>query len=206
VDNPGQISRDHSIEVIEGGQNGIKFPIYSLVGGKWTSFRALSEEAADEALAQLGQLRRQTTDTLPIGGGRDFPQDPDERWRWTHKLANQAGVPYERMHTLVERYGSWATAVADFCTAAADAPLTHHPDFTQREIMFIAQQEQVVHLDDLILRRTLIGMLGQLSGPLLQELAEWVGAGLGWSDEEKAAEVERTAVMFKERHSIDLKL
>jgi glycerol-3-phosphate dehydrogenase len=206
VDNPGQISRDHSIKVIEEGQNGIKFPIYSLVGGKWTSFRALSEEAADEALAHLGQLRRQTTDTLPIGGGRDFPHDPDERWRWTHKLANQAGVPYERMQTLVERYGSWATSVADFCTAESDAPLTHHPDYTQREIIFIAQQEQVVHLDDLILRRTLIGMLGQLTGPLLAELAEWVGAGLGWSDEKKAAEVKRTAVMFKDRHGINFKI
>jgi glycerol-3-phosphate dehydrogenase len=46
---PGQISRDHSYPVLPPG-NGIDFPIYSLVGGKWTTFRALAEQVANEIL------------------------------------------------------------------------------------------------------------------------------------------------------------
>ena len=43
----GMISRDHSIQVIE-PDDAIRFPIYSLVGGKWTTFRAFSEEVTDK--------------------------------------------------------------------------------------------------------------------------------------------------------------
>ena len=46
-----QISRDHRIEVVSGDWTNLAFPIYSLVGGKWTSFRAFSEEVTDKALA-----------------------------------------------------------------------------------------------------------------------------------------------------------
>src|SRR5690606_1920846 len=35
----GSISRDHSIRTVEAG-NGLNFPIHSLIGGKWTTFRA----------------------------------------------------------------------------------------------------------------------------------------------------------------------
>ena len=51
---PGQISRDHSFPVLATG-HGIDFPIYSLVGGKWTTFRALAEQVADEILRVLGR-------------------------------------------------------------------------------------------------------------------------------------------------------
>src|SRR5208283_4923940 len=44
---PGQISRDHSFPVLAPG-NGIDFPIYSLVGGKWTTFRALAEQVSGD--------------------------------------------------------------------------------------------------------------------------------------------------------------
>ena len=39
----GLISRSHSIPVV-GPDDDIKFPVYSLVGGKWTTFRALAEQ------------------------------------------------------------------------------------------------------------------------------------------------------------------
>jgi len=43
----GQISRDHSTRIIEPDEK-ISFPIYNLIGGKWTTFRAFSEQVADK--------------------------------------------------------------------------------------------------------------------------------------------------------------
>ena len=68
VDDPGEISRDHSI-----GRDrlpGSPVPVLSLIGGKWTTFRALAAQAADEVLAVLGHGRRTDTADTPIGGGR----------------------------------------------------------------------------------------------------------------------------------------
>ncbi|TIM59290.1 MAG: glycerol-3-phosphate dehydrogenase, partial [Mesorhizobium sp.] len=49
---PGLISRDHSAPVmeIEGNRT---WPIVSLVGGKWTTFRGFAEEVADMLLSRL---------------------------------------------------------------------------------------------------------------------------------------------------------
>jgi len=63
----GQISRDHSTRVVE-PSDGIDFPVYNLIGGKWTTFRAFSEQVADQILARLGQDRSTTTRDTAIGG------------------------------------------------------------------------------------------------------------------------------------------
>ena len=69
----GQISRDHSI--VEGPENApYNFPVLSLVGGKWTSFRAFSEQVTDRVLSFLAEERLQDTRSMAIGGGKDYPR------------------------------------------------------------------------------------------------------------------------------------
>ncbi len=194
----GQISRDHSIEVLEPGA-GLHFPILSLVGGKWTTFRAFSELAADAALARLGVSRRVTTQDMPIGGGRDYPRTPEAQQHWLSELQAKTGLPEERLKTLFDRYGTRAAHIAAFIAAGEDAPLRGQPDYTRREIMFLAQNERVVHLDDLPLRRSLIAWLGYLTADLLDELAEVVGEALGWSIDQRRAEVTRARTILADQ-------
>ena len=54
----------------------------SLVGGKWTTFRASAEHLADRALALLARPRRRSTKGVPIGGGRGFPTTERARQQW----------------------------------------------------------------------------------------------------------------------------
>ena len=77
----GQISRDHEIRVLDGVWTGLEFPVYSLVGGKWTSFRAFSEQVTDKALEFLNLPRQKGTASLPIGGGRGYPKSPEDHKR-----------------------------------------------------------------------------------------------------------------------------
>ncbi|MFH1523696.1 MAG: glycerol-3-phosphate dehydrogenase C-terminal domain-containing protein, partial [Chloroflexota bacterium] len=129
---------------------------YSLVGGKWTSFRAFSEQVTDRALTFLGLTRKADTKSLPIGGGKDA------------------------------------------------ALLKSTPSFTCDEIMSMTRREKIVHLDDLLLRRTLLGYLGQLTRPLIEQMAEWCGDALGWDREQKKIEVARTLEILADRHEVRL--
>jgi len=150
--NAGQITRDHHIQEDKLGS----LPVYSLVGGKWTSFRAFSEQVTDRALAFLGLPRKLDTKTLPIGAGKD--------------------------------------AFA----------LKTDPIFTRAEIVSMAEREKIVHLDDLVLRRTLLAYLGQLTRPLMVELSIALGDSLGWNGEQKKAEVVRTLAILADRHGVRL--
>lgn len=197
----GHISRDHHIEVVE--PNGVlSFPILSLVGGKWTTFRAFAEQVTDEVLGRLGILRRASTRDLPIGGGRDYPRTVEDQRCWLEALAAQSGLPLERVRVLFERYGTRAAEFAAYIAEGEDRPLQHHAGYSHREIAYIAQQEKVVHLDDIVLRRSLMAWLGELTPALVEELAEVVGEALGWSEEERLAEAARTFGVLAEYYAV----
>ncbi len=202
----GQISRDHSIRTVE--PNGdLAFPILSLVGGKWTSFRAFAEQTTDAVLSRFGRERVTSTADLPIGGGANYPRTDAERQGWLRDLAQESELPQERLAQLFERYGTRARDVAHFIAdlPGADAPLTHHPAYSRGEIQFLAQREGVAHLDDLVMRRTLMAMLGELSDDLVVELAEVSGEALGWDEAAQQAEVEQLLRLMRESHRIDLR-
>ena len=200
----GQISRDHSIEVVSGDWTNLAFPIYSLVGGKWTSFRAFAEQVTDKALTYLGMSRQKDTRSLPIGGGRGYPRTPDELKRQVESLSAWTALPKDRLQILFERYGTRAEAIASFMSGGTDQVLRSLPDYTRREIIFIVQHEKVQHLDDFILRRSMLAMLGCLTLDSIHELAGVLSNALGWGDEQISAEVARTLSILADRHGVVL--
>jgi len=197
----GNITRDHTIHVDEPDAN-LRFPVYSLVGGKWTTFRALSEQTADMVLARLQKPRLVRTELLPIGGGKDYPRSKPERQRWINRMHQSTKLPPARLQELLERYGTRAEAIATYIVAEPDETIRENPTYTQREIMFIAQHEKVGHLDDVILRRSLLAILGWLDGNVLTKVGEAAGSALGWSLEQTHAEIERAARILMEQHGV----
>ena len=198
VSTAGQISRDHSIRPVEG----LDYPVYALVGGKWTTFRAFSEQTADVVLRHLGLNRQVSTAQRAIGGGRDYPKIAADRASWLAKLQDETGVALERLETLFERYGTYAAQVAHFISQDSDTILQHTPEYSRREILFIAQQEQVAHLDDFVLRRSLLAMLGKVRPDSLAEIATVLAEALDWSPQATQAEVERTLEILRTRHGL----
>ncbi len=200
----GQITRDHKINVVSGVWTGQNYPIYSLVGGKWTTFRAFAEQVTDKALAYLGLTRQKDTKSLPIGGGRGYPRTPEERKRAFEGLRAWTTMPYERLDMLYDRYGTRAEKIAMFVAKQPDEPLRSLPDFSRREVFYLARQEKIVHLDDLLLRRSNIAMLGLLTRARVDELADTLGDALGWDDERKNTEAARTLDIMADRHGVRL--
>jgi glycerol-3-phosphate dehydrogenase len=200
----GQITRDHHIQVLEGEWTGLGFPVYSLVGGKWTSFRAFAEQVTDKVLGFLGKARGKSTRELGVGGGHNYPRTAEERKRYLDGLAAWTGFSAERVQSLFARYGTRAESVAMFLSKQADEPLKSLPEYSRREIGFLCLHENVVHLDDLVMRRTMLAMLGQLTRPALDELADVASNFLGWDAAQKKAEVTRTLELLATRHSVRL--
>jgi len=180
----GQISRDHSIME----DNLVEIPVYSLVGGKWTSYRAFSEQVTDKALATLSRTRKADTKNLPIGGGRDYVEVKDS-----------SGCDSQ----LFARYGSRCREVTAY-QAGDTTPLENYPEMMRCEAAFLTEKEKVAHLDDLILRRSLMAYLGKMNRPLVDELADIVADVLGWNEQQIQAEIARTLSVLKDQHGVIL--
>lgn len=194
----GAISRDHSIRVFE-AEGDRPFPVLSLVGGKWTTFRACGEEIADAVLKRLGRSRLRTTSGVAVGGGAGWPKDVA-----AHVAATAARfrVPVARAAQLFERYGTGMTAILESFAGEAEIPLIHLPDHSRQEIAFLARNERVVHLVDVVLRRTLVALHGRATSDALAELADVVGTTLGWPPERRAAEAKAASGFLVDNHAV----
>ena len=182
---PGFVSRDYRIEPTKFGSDGTT-SMLSLVGGKWTTFRALAEHLANDALAVLGVDRRTSTENLAIGGGVGFPLGAADTSAWVR--ANSTVVSADRARALLSRYGTKAAEVIAYLADRADAPLVTVPEFSTVEIAYLCEREFVVHLNDLFLRRTIVAFTGGLSQAVFDELGSVVASALGWTPEQLQSE------------------
>ena len=200
----GQITRDHEIQVVSGDWTGLNFPVYSLVGGKWTSFRAFSEQVTDKTLKFLGKARQKDTRTLSIGGGRGYPITLEDIKRKIDGIAAWTGLSAERVEVLFERYGTRAEEIASFISRTQDQPLKTLPSYSHRELGFLAQYEKIIHLDDFLLRRSMLAMLGHLTREAVDEVCDALGESLSWDEKRIKREVERGLNLLEEKHKARL--
>lgn len=183
------ISRGHSVRILE-PEASRDFPIYCLIGGKWTTFRAFAEQAGDQIMARLGVRRKCATAHLPIGGGRDFPADAAAKEAWIRRVAEKSGLGRGRVADLLDRYGTAAEAYVASAATGSERPLQSLPSYTVGEIERIVASECVVHLSDLVCRRSLIALLGDARPEVLRELADLAGSVLNWDQPRKEQEIE----------------
>jgi glycerol-3-phosphate dehydrogenase len=165
----GSVTRDHSIAAL--ALPGTAVPVLCLIGGKWTTFRAFSEQAADRVLAHLGRPRRTSTVGMPIGGGRDFPRDPAARAALATELARAGGISPERADALLARYGTRARAYCETLAGRGETMLATLPDHAREELAHLARTERVGTLDDLLRHRTAIALTGRATPAVIEEIA-----------------------------------
>jgi glycerol-3-phosphate dehydrogenase len=200
---PGFVSRDYRI--VPGSIDGLgDTKILSLVGGKWTTFRALSEHLANETLDALGATRTVSTAGLAIGGGVGFPATPAAERDWIARYG--ADVGSERASQLLHRYGTKATFVIDAVAGSDDddTRLANASEYSRTEIDYLVRTEHVVHLSDVFLRRTSIAFVGGISGALVREVGEIVANALGWSPNRRSEEEDAFIAELADAHRVHL--
>jgi len=196
---PGFVSRDYRIErsdiAVRPGST-----LLSLVGGKWTTFRALAEHISTDVLEILGKTRTVSTVGLAIGGGKGFPTTDAARRVWLASNSDLVGAA--RAEALLGRYGTHATDIIDYIVENGDVALASSIEYSRTEIEYLVSQESVVHLPDLLLRRTSIAFTGTVTAPLLEELADVMAEQLGWDALTRDAEVLDTRTLLATAHLV----
>jgi glycerol-3-phosphate dehydrogenase len=177
----GAVSRDYRIqegELPDGRR------LLTLIGGKWTTFRALGEALGGRVLGILGRERSVTTRGRAIGGGVGYPEDR-AAWMSEHLGEQQPS----RRDVLFERYGTRAREVAAALRGADDRPLAGGL-LSTGELEYLVAVEHVRHLADVVFRRTGLAFTGRAGSTVLEEVGAALARSLGWDDFRLDREIE----------------
>ena len=137
------VSRDHAVMESETG-------VLSVIGGKLTEYRYMAEDVIDRAV----QLRSLTagpcrTRNLPLVGA---PANPVSTLR----------TPVELPGSLVARYGAEASNVIARATCPRPTdPVADGIDVTRAEFEYAVTHEGALTVDDILDRRTRIGLVAE---------------------------------------------
>ncbi len=174
---PSRASRDHAVWNERG--------LVTVTGGKLTTFRPMAMDALAAAATHLPDFDR----TLrPV-----FSQAP---------LPRSSRLDTTARTRLAGRYGGHASAIVDGAkTGELDA--IDGTAILWAELRWAAEHEAVVHLDDLLLRRTRLGLLTADGGARhFERIARICRPTLGWSDSRWDAELEAYRLRWNESYRV----
>ena len=135
------VSRDHAVIESDSGA-------FSVVGGKLTEYRHMAEDVLDTALAERGVMAGGCrTRNLPLVGA---PANPVATLRTTGELPG----------SLMARYGAESpNVIASARCARPTDPVAEGIDVTRAEFEFAVTHEGALTVDDILDRRTRIGLV-----------------------------------------------
>jgi len=178
---PSEESREHVVWVDKG--------LVTVTGGKLTTFRRLAWDALKAAKPFLQNFR------LPDRKDSIFSETPD-------KPETDYGLSDQIWRRLYGRYGDAANNLVQ-SAAAKDLGLIPGTDTIWAELPFVAQKEQVRHLDDLLLRRVRIGLLTPHGGKAyLRRIRKLCRDALPWSRRRWKQEIKSYLALWIQSHAL----
>ena len=171
---PSKESRDHVVWIEHG--------LLTVTGGKLTTFREIARDALDRAAPIIGDHPSPTIRTFVTP-------------RIDGDLVGRFGADAARR--LAGRYGPALTGLVEASREGEDGRL-EGVDHCLAEVRWGARAELVVHLDDLLLRRTRIGNLLPRGGlDHAAEIEAICREELRWDDETWQGELRRYDALWK---------
>ncbi|HEV7123449.1 MAG TPA: glycerol-3-phosphate dehydrogenase [Rhodanobacter sp.] len=145
------VSRDYDIDL----DNDQGAPLLNVFGGKITTYRRLGEEAVDRLAPALGAVKPAwTADGEPLPGG-DFADAEhvligwSRRWPW---------LPMALVHRWLRHYGTCTTVLLGDAAGMVDLGQHFGADLYQREVDYLVCHEWARNSDDILWRRTKLGL------------------------------------------------
>jgi glycerol-3-phosphate dehydrogenase len=170
---PSDVSRDWELKT---ASNGVHYSI----GGKLTSAREDAAVIVDTVCERLGITSTTATVNHPL------PWTPEEEYStWSNAInfrSSQLGIDHESAAWLIRRHGKRVGEVL--------RSIGHEPGLAERiipalpiilaDLLYCARNEMVMHLKDLLRRRTPLLILANLTEDTLRRIAVNVAAVKGW--------------------------
>ncbi|CAA9891029.1 Glycerol-3-phosphate dehydrogenase [Candidatus Methylobacter favarea] len=173
---PSSVSRDWELHVAENG-------LLSSIGGKLTSARQDAEVIVDTLCQNLGVNASCQT------FGKAFPWLPEEDYKeWTEttlKIARGLGIDNSSAQWLLRRHGNRVSGILRLCEQHPELAKRIMPalPFIMADLIFSAQHEMVVHLEDLLRRRMPLLILAKMTAGELERLARIAADALNWDED-----------------------
>jgi glycerol-3-phosphate dehydrogenase len=178
---PSQESRDHLVLNEHG--------LISVTGGKLTTFRRIAQDTLKHAASRLPNLRAASDDSIIPRA----PAPPALQRLPIHLHARLCGC-----------YGARLGALLD-ATNDDELALIPGTAMLQAELRWAARHEQVMHLDDLLLRRTRLGLtLRDGAATLLPTLQTMLTEELGWNNDRWQQELSDYHALIKRCYSLPM--
>ena len=198
VRDPSKESRDHVVWHEDG--------LLTIAGGKLTTFQHIATDALRRIKDKFPQLQ-ELSDHQPIisqefNGTRQVKAILNEELReeLSKKLCEE--LSEEQLERLHSRYGS---AVSQMINGQPPQALEIIPGTQTHwfELSWCARHEQIKHLDDLLLRRTRIGLLLENGGErIFDGLRHYIQPACGWSDDKWQQEISRYRQLWQTHYSV----
>jgi len=184
---PVKLTRD-GVVVDHQRKDGIS-GLVSVLGVKYTTARAVAEQAIDMAVEKLSlKTAKCQTQTRPVHGGQieDFKAYLKEA---TAKAPRH--ISEETIEHLVYTYGSdYIRFLKDMIEQPASLKrIDPHLTVTRAEVIHAVRHEMAITLLDVVQRRTELGSSGLPPAEVLQRCAELMACELGWDFERQQQEI-----------------
>ena len=169
-----ELSREHVVDHPVPG-------FVTIAGGKYTTYRVMSEDAVNSAVADLKRLVPDScTETLAIVGADGYSVLLNK----ADELAREYGISKETIDHLLNRHGALFSEVLE--PALSDKslldPLIDQLPYLKAEILYAVTHEGARSVDDVLSRRTRINFEAKDQGlGAAKEVASIIGRVLGWS-------------------------
>lgn len=158
----------------------------SLLGGKITGYRGISEEAVDLACRKLGHKTPCKTAEIPLTGA------PVVSRKDIQQAAQQSDIDESTVAHLAAIYGSRFSEIMDRATKdpAGKQPLcSHFPDIVA-QVWHAVEEESAYTVSDFLLRRGAAGLASCQGLDAVERIAQEMGRLLGWSASEQNDQIE----------------
>ncbi len=190
-----KLSREHVVDSPVPG-------FVSIAGGKYTTYRVMSEDAVNEAINHLRRLVPESvTETLAIIGAEGYSVLMNQ----IPRLAEKFDLSEKTIDHLLNRYGSLIDEVLE--AAAEDEDLlklvTPELPYIRAEILYAVTHEGARSVDDVLSRRTRIAFESKDQGLGVAELvADLIAPELGCKKTEKNASLKEYEALVARQNAI----
>jgi len=162
--------------------------LYSVVGGKLTTYRALAEGAVDLIFRTLGRTPPPCeTAAVPLLGAavKDFDA-------FRRDFDTRSTLPPESTVRLLKVYGAQAAEVLRLAQSDAELSqiISEETGTIAAEVVYAFREEMAETLTDCLMRRTMVGLNGSVGLDALERAARVARKFLGWDDRRASCEVE----------------
>lgn len=180
---PSSITRRHFIRDHAPALRGFA----SIVGGKLTTYRNLSEQTVDLLFKKLGRERPEcrTADELLPGATAEGVASFVEQFK------TESNLPEAVAERLLRIYGTRAKEVLELASSDVELlkPFNSQTGAIGAEVLFSFRDEMAQTLTDCLMRRTLVGMNAAAGLDAVETAARLAQKYLGWDDDRATREI-----------------